>query len=445
VYQKSQFQPDEKAQKINELEIKLSDAFEVIEELQKHNIELQKFITELNLHPTESSNSIKKKSFSLFQFKLIAITTGVAGLFIVTGFGVIKLKQRLIKLNQTSSLEDLSGKKITPKQPFSQAPTNLIDTELTYNVKTIPNFIYSQDLQNIVDKLVDLVVAKGKSSQALSITLIDANTGEIAEYKQQQLRYPASVVKLFWMTMFYSQLQAGKITNESEFVSDLTDMIQKSDNESASRVLDKITDTQSGSDLEREDFQKWLAQREKVNKFFSSADYQEVNLSQKTFPIPYLQLYEPKGRDLQMRGNLQKPLRNKITTQQASRLMYEIVTGQAVSPEYSQKMLNLLTIDSAARNQKRNSKNLNYFNSVRGFLGHSLPDDVYFAAKAGWTSQTRQETAYISTKDGKVAYILTIFAEDKTYAYDWDIFPEMSHLAFEQMTNRSLSRVSNLP
>ena len=245
--------------------------------------------------------------------------------------------------------------------------------------------------------------------------------------------------------MFYSQLQAGKIANESEFVSDLTGMIQKSDNESASRILDKITDTQSGSDLEREDFQKWLEQREKVNKFFSSADYQEVNLSQKTFPIPYLQLYEPKGRDLQMRGDLQKPLRNQITTQQASRLMYEIVTEQAVSPEYSQKMLNLLTIDSTARNQKRNSKNLNYFNSVRGFLGHSLPDDVYFAAKAGWTSQTRQETAYISTKDGKVAYILTIFAEDKTYAYDWDIFPEMSRLAFEKMTNRSLSRVSNLP
>ena len=86
--------------------------------------------------------------------------------------------------------------------------------------------------------------------------------------------------------MFYSQLQAGKIANESEFVSDLTGMIQKSDNESASRILDKITDTQSGSDLEREDFQKWLEQREKVNKFFSSADYQEVNLSQKPFPYP---------------------------------------------------------------------------------------------------------------------------------------------------------------
>jgi hypothetical protein len=219
------------------------------------------------------------------------------------------------------------------------------------------------------------------------------------------------------------------------FKTDIEDTIKKSDNESASRILDLITNTRSGSLLESEEYKQWKTDREKVNRFFSSADYKDINLSQKTFPIPYINLYEPKGRDLQIRENPEQPIRNKISTQQASRLLYEIVTRQAVSSESSQKMLDLLTIDTANRRQKRNLKDSSYFNSVRGFLSQSLPDDVYFAAKAGWTSQTRQETAYISTKDGKVAYILTIFAEDKTYAYDWDIFPQMSRLVFEQMTN----------
>lgn len=170
---------------------------------------------------------------------------------------------------------------------------------------------------------------------------------------------------------------------------------------------------------------------------FGIAGYQDINVSQKTFPIPYLHLSEPQGRELQMRVSLEKPIRNKITTQQAARLMYEIVTAQAVSKQDSQKMLELLTIDAATRVRKREIKDSNTFNPVRGYFSQSLPDDVYFAAKAGWTSRSRQETAYIATPDGKTRYILTIFAEDHSYAYDWKIFPTMSVLVFEHMTKRT--------
>ncbi|MGL4883639.1 MAG: serine hydrolase [Waterburya sp.] len=142
-----------------------------------------------------------------------------------------------------------------------------------------------------------------------------------------------------------------------------------------------------------------------------------------------------------MRKNLDKPIRNKITTKETSRLMYEIVNQQAVSLNKSKIMLDLLSIDASTRINKKYDKNPNTFNSVRGFFSQSLPDDINFAAKAGWTSELRGETAYIATKDRKTEYILTILAEDPSYAYNWDVFPEMSSFIFEQMKERNSTNI----
>lgn len=97
-------------------------------------------------------------------------------------------------------------------------------------------------------------------------------------------------------------------------------------------------------------------------------------------------------------------------------------------------MANLLTIDPQTRLTKKDDQDTEHFNPVRGFLSESLPSNIYFGAKAGWTSFTRNEAAYIATPDGKVGYILIVFGEDKAYAYDWKIFPKMSKMVFEKMT-----------
>lgn len=323
---------------------------------------------------------------------------------------------------------------ISPISPFQKD-----NSILTYNVNAEPNFESDEKLQTIVDKIVALAKRRGKSTDALSITLIDVKTKEFAEYQENKLRYPASVVKLFWMAAFYSQLEAGIWQNEKDFQLDLDGMIKKSDNQAASRILDKITNSTSGAKLSKEEYQDWLDKRLLVSNFFRNADYKNIFISQKTFPIPYLKEYgsEPKGRDLQIRGNDPKnPIRNKISTQQAARLMYEIVTGKAISEQYSIKMRQKIR-----QNLKREvweKIDINFeFNPILGFFGQFLPDNLDFLSKAGWTSHTRQEVAFIRTKDGKVAYILAIFSEDKAYARDFKIFPQISRLVFEAMKIRS--------
>ncbi|WP_089128382.1 serine hydrolase [Tolypothrix sp. NIES-4075] len=309
------------------------------------------------------------------------------------------------------------------------------NSELVYNVKIAPNFKKSDALQSIVDDAVALAAVKGLPTNPLSITLINTKTGEYAAYQQEKPRFPASVVKMFWMVYLYAQIEKG-IWHEENFIFYLNSMIKKSDNNAASDILDAITQTKSGQNLEGKEYEYWLKNRKKVNKFFQKAGYEKINISQKPFPITSQKIYEPQGSDLKMRGDPKNPIRNKITTQQAARLLYEIYDGQSISQIYSEKMASWLSIDPATRIEKKDDQNPNEFNPVRGYFSESLPTNVNFGGKAGWTSNTRQEAAYIATPDGKAAYILVVFAEDRTYAYDWKIFPQMSRFVYDRMTNR---------
>ena len=307
--------------------------------------------------------------------------------------------------------------------------------ELAYNTTSTPNLKSSQKLQEIVDMIVDTAAKRNLPTEPLSVSIIDLHSKTFAGYKNQIPRFPASVSKLFWMTALYAQIEKGMISEKAALYTslcktDICKLIQKSDNEAASRILDQLTGTTSGLRLDGEEYLAWISKREQINRFFQHAGYKGININQKNFPIPYLKLENPQGRDLQLRGELSQPIRNKMTTDHAARLMYEIFTYQAVSQKSSKEMINLLTRDLRPEVWKQDQ-----YNSVRGFLGESLPiNDVYFASKVGWTFSSRQEVAYIATKDGKTAYILVIFADNPTYGDDWKIFPEMSLRAFQLMT-----------
>ncbi|MFN6568023.1 serine hydrolase [Dendronalium sp. ChiSLP03b] len=310
----------------------------------------------------------------------------------------------------------------------------LVNSELVYNPQTAPNFQKSPALQSIVDEIVSLAISKGLPKKPLSITLIDTkNGGTYGAYQQDAPRFPASVVKMFWMVYLYAQIK-NRILNEADFTPQLNEMIKRSDNNAASDIIDAMTKTESGKNLDEKDYESWLKNRKTINVFFQNAGYKKININQKTYPITDKKIYEPQGFDLKMRGDPKNPIRNKITTQQAARLLYEIYEGQAISSDYSQRMFTWLSIDSATRIEKRERQNPDEFNPVRGYFSESLPEDVNFGGKAGWTSTSRQEAAYIQTKDGKAAYILVVFAEDRAYASDKKIFPEMSRLVFERMT-----------
>lgn len=501
--QQSKRQPDSRDRKIAELEAKLQRAYQVIGNLQQTNIELQRRIAEFNsagnqksvlptnlidvsppqkVHvqnkrtiakrrttppPSKYTANMNKPRFRklphLQFYGLIALVV----LTIVSLFGFSSLLAQRAKNKNSETVNNLPIQQqpnFPTQQPIintqnpvinqpdlSNQPVNLPlesssqiakkNLDFIYNVKTPPNLTKSDELSSIVKNILDYVKDKKLPTESLSITLIDLNKNTIADYQQNVPRYPASVVKLFWMAILEAKIKQGLIPLNHTINSDLNAMILKSDNDAASRIVDVISGTYSFENkLTDEQFKTWKKQRQSLNYFFQEAGYKNINISQKTYPIAYLKATEPKGADLQLRGdNPHQPRRNKITTYQTARLMYEIFTGQAVGPEYSEQMASLLTRDLRPEAWKLQPPNPDEFNPVENFLGESLAtdaDQIIFASKAGWTSASRQEVAYVATKNRKTRYIIAIFGEDPAYAASQNAFPDISRLVFDQMRNR---------
>ncbi|MDB9494718.1 serine hydrolase [Spirulina major CS-329] len=331
----------------------------------------------------------------------------------------------------------------------SSTPNGMVLTpENTANINTSDFLIRHQqdpNLQRIINEVLNLVAQKNLSTQHLSVTLLDLNTEKYAGYQSSQLHFPASVVKLFWMAVIFSKIEQEGVDQVSrsyqeqfsiDLGKDLDKLIKESDNEAGSRIVDFLTGASSGESLPRKDLEEWIKKRYFLNDFFIEQGYGPINISQKTFPIPYLKYLDgPEGRDTQIRQNDTNPsvpIRNQITAEQATRLLYEIMKGNVGGANNSGMIYRLhrdLTTD-----WRKIDPNLGHFNPVQAFFGEGLAainPNIQIYSKAGWTSQTRQEVAYIN--DGRKQYILTVFAEDKSFSEDEQIFPAIARYVHEQM------------
>jgi Beta-lactamase enzyme family len=418
----------------------------------------------LQMKSSKKSNEGKILSFSpsknfKFYGMIASIGSGMAALFFL-GFWLMSLLDRSKEtpviatpiISQPTSITRSPDSSIS-QSPISSAstsiptipiipvlPINSIDNKIkdfTYKVVSQTNFKYSSKLQRVVDRIVNYSKVNDLPLSALSITLIDTKTGEKAEYQGKVERYPASVVKMFWLTAIYQKISMGE-ADESQLKGSIEQMIYKSDNQGAGQVIDAVTNTKSTIEkLSERELQIRKQQRQSLNNFFRQAGYStDMNVSQKTFPIPQENMMEPKGFDKQLRGeDPQKPIRNRITTDDASRLMYEVVNAQAVNPEVSSKMRKLLTRNIDPTFWKKQPPNPVDFNPVESFFGEGLPENKTenIVSKAGWTASSRQEVAFVKSKDGNTRYILAVFGDNIAYGKSKKVFPGISKLVYEQM------------
>ncbi len=391
---------------------------------------------QVNHSPPRTSKS--RRSPKLNRYHQIAIAIGLIAFIAIPsllfGYFIMQQLDRLTKPAIVSSPTNLPEQQIaSPDSSPSTAPGVTITPNIPANsnistVKFTANS--SPELQRIVGRIKKYCQDKKLPIESLSISLLDLKTGQHHGYQNTTYQYPASVVKMFWLFDIYnSNLDRVK---DPDFNKAIEGMILKSDNFSSSQVLDRITNTKStDKDLPPTDFQIEQEKRQRINKFYQERGYSpKINVSQKTFPIPQLKIMEPQGFDRQLRGeDIQNPTRNKITTDDATLLMAEIIQHPR------SEMKTLLTRDINPNFWKKQPLNPIDFNPVHSFFGEDLEslgaEDI--VSKAGWTSVSRQEVAYIKSKDGKTEYILTIFGNGKGYADDQKLFPEISNLVYRNM------------
>jgi beta-lactamase class A len=280
----------------------------------------------------------------------------------------------------------------------------------------------SDELQSLlkqgVDEALSKFAAKGLKGEEIAATLIDLSNPDkltTANYRGNEKIYPASVVKMFYLVAVHQWLQDGKLKDSPELRRTMHDMIVDSSNDATQSIVDVLSGVGSGNILPEKEFKVWAFKRNVVNRYFESLEYQNINVCQKTF------CEDAYGIEQQFRGK-DGVNRNKLTTDATAQLLSEIVLNKAVTADRTKQMMELLT-----RNWEGTSTDND--DQSHGFTGIALNDlglkGAKLWSKAGWTSKTRHDAAYIELPN-EAKFVLVVFTEN--HATERDIIPSVARI-----------------
>ncbi len=216
----------------------------------------------------------------------------------------------------------------------------------------------------------------GLTPEGVSISVIDLTPGgsgalPAGSYRGDVAYYPASVVKAFYLAYYEAEKEAGRLKDTPELVRAVRDMITVSSNDATGFVVDAITDTTSGPEIESaRKWEKWKKRRNAVNRFFSERGYRDLNANQKTF------CEDAYGREQIFRDGGKN--RNRMTSDGVARLFKEIARGEIAGPAGTQEMVGLLARDLTSEKPLEEGE----LEDAR-LAGRKLPAGTRFWAKSG--------------------------------------------------------------
>ena len=276
---------------------------------------------------------------------------------------------------------------------------------------------HSDRLQALVDDAVrhtlETFAAKQLATNQLAVTLVDLSTPqrpEQASYRGEEQIYPASVVKLFYLTAVQQWMEEGKIQDRPELCRAMRDMIVDSLNEATGFLVDCLTGTTSGPELSSAEMDDWYYKRNAVNRYFTSLGYTRINVNRK----PWCE--GPYGRETQSIQMHKPNHRNWLTTDATARLLSEIATGHAVSAKRSAEMMELLARDPSPNSGQKGDQ-------AHAFTALALPPGAKLWSKAGWTSESRHDAACVELPNG-ARFVLVTFTVD--HASEKEIIPTVA-------------------
>jgi hypothetical protein len=275
--------------------------------------------------------------------------------------------------------------------------------------------LVNQAAQTALEKFAD----KKLTQEQLSITLIDLRDPQkplMASFRGNERVYPASVVKLFYFVAVHRWLEDKKIQETPELKRAVRDMIVDSSNEATQYVLDVLTHTTGGYELPPKEMKAWQYQRDVVNRYYAALGFKNINVNQKTF------CEDAYGREKVSRGPNGEN-RNKLTTDATARVLSEIVTARAVNPARSAQMMELSKRDFSGTSKDNDDQGHGFTGiALQGMTGAKL------WSKAGWTSTTRHDAAYVELPNG-AKFVLVTFTTD--HANEREIIPTVARVVFD--------------
>ncbi len=211
--------------------------------------------------------------------------------------------------------------------------------------------------------------------------------------------YPASVVKLCYMTAAFDQNRLGLLPLDHAMRGDLKRMIGVSDNKATNRILDRLANTSFGPELEGPAWDSFAHKRQIVERYFQSLGLGGLKVTNKTFDetIPL------EGRDMQWLG----PARgdhfersNSMTTDDTARLLYLIWRRAVVDRPACEEMLHLM---------RRTGKSRTFFSSI-------VPPGTTLYSKSGWTGLEYHDAGIFDLGEGRAVIVVAFSLMGKSAA-----------------------------
>ncbi|MFN2442968.1 MAG: serine hydrolase [Thermoanaerobaculia bacterium] len=229
----------------------------------------------------------------------------------------------------------------------------------------------------------------------LSLTLIrldDEDGARRASFGGDTTYHPASVVKLFFLAAAHRERAAGRLVFDAPLEEALRDMIVDSLNDATSYVVDRVTRTTSGPELEGSAWEEFVSRRNAPNRWFASMGY-DVNVNGKTWCEGVY------GREKQILG-ANREFRNRVTSDAVAALLLSLASRDLIDAEAGEQMLALMNRPLPGEGAD---------DQVAEFGGQALPAGSSLWSKAGWTSEVRHDAMIVELPDGAryVAAILT--------------------------------------
>jgi len=274
------------------------------------------------------------------------------------------------------------------------------ESSFTLN-EPIRDVLFENEFKTILEQAVQECNDKSMTMNNIWATLVDLrdkNYPRMASYRGNEKRYPASVVKMIYMVATFRQIDLGELKLTRDLKKDLFLMIKYSDNEATNRILDRLTNTVSGDNLDDYNFNIFTYKRNWVNQYISELGFTGSYACQKTWSDT------PFGRDVQFLGYPDESHfknSNKMTTDDTARLLYLIEKGRIVSKSACKKMKKLMR-------RKLDAKST--------FMNGAVPKYAKVFSKAGYISGEKDDAAIIDLGDGKkfILVVFTIFDKNET-------------------------------
>lgn len=266
------------------------------------------------------------------------------------------------------------------------------------------------DLAAKLKRAADATLAQYPKLKAedLSISLVDVEAMSRADHQGDTPFYPASVIKLFFMTDVYAtgRDRLGDVDRA------LKEMIVVSDNDATAYLVDILANTSGVTKLEGRALRRYIDRRRDINRRFQKLGYEQTSAMMKPWS------FGPFGRELQVLGK-NRENRNRLTANETASLLLWIARRRAPSSDAQLALLHR-PLEPPREDE----------NQVREFIGAALPAGSKLWSKAGWTSEVRHDAAYVELPSGK-KYVLVIFT--RGLASDVTLIPTIAKYVLAEL------------